>query len=233
MSGDAPLRIGLTGGIGSGKSTVAAMLVRLGAVLIDTDTIARELTAPGGAALPALQREFGDAILAADGSLDRAAMRARVFTDPALRQRLEAVLHPMIGDVVQQQAGAAANAVLVFDVPLLAESNHWRARVDRVLVIDCGVPKQIERVAARPGWTHDGAAAVVASQASRESRRAIADALIFNDGIGLAELQAHTAALWHLWNNSRPTTSAPPRPPRRGGRPPEGEQGNLGRPGVS
>ena len=128
-------------------------------------------------------------------------MRARVFADPALRQQLEAVLHPMIGAVAEQQADAAGNAVLVFDVPLLAESGHWRARVDRVLVIDCTVPTQVERVATRPGWTHDAAAAVIASQASRESRRAIADAVIFNDGIDLAELQAHTDALWRLWNN--------------------------------
>jgi dephospho-CoA kinase len=206
MNGDPRQRIGLTGGIGSGKSTVAAMLVRLGAGLIDTDAIARRLTAPRGGALSALQREFGDSILAADGSLDRPAMRARAFADPALRQRLEAVLHPMIGAETQHQADATGDAVLVFDVPLLAESGHWRARVGRVLVIDCSAQTQIARVAARPGWTHDSAAAVVASQAGRSARRAIADAVIFNDGITLAELQAHTETLWHLWNNSLPTT---------------------------
>jgi dephospho-CoA kinase len=200
------LKIGLTGGIGSGKSTVASMLVQLGATLIDTDAIARQLTAPGGAALPALRREFGDAILAADGSLDRAAMRARVFADLAQRQRLESVLHPIIGAEAQRLAAASSSALLVFDVPLLAESGHWRARVDRVLVIDCSVDTQIVRVTARTGWTRDGAAAVVASQASREARRAIADAVIFNDGIDLTGLQAHTQALWRLWNNSRPTT---------------------------
>jgi dephospho-CoA kinase len=195
------LKIGLTGGIGSGKSTVAAMLLPLGAALIDTDAIARALTAAGGAALPALRREFGDAIFTADGSLDRAAMRSRVFADTTVRQRLEAVLHPMIGAEAQRQADASTSAVLIFDVPLLAESKHWRARVDRVLVVDCRADTQIERVAARPGWTREAAAHAITAQASRETRRAIADAVIFNDGITRPELQAHTEALWRLWNN--------------------------------
>jgi dephospho-CoA kinase len=202
--GTGPLKIGLTGGIGSGKSTVAAMLVSQGAALIDTDAIARALTAAGGAALPPLQREFGDAILGPDGSLDRAAMRSRVFADAAVRQRLEAVLHPMIGAEAQRQADAASSPVLVFDVPLLAESGHWRARVHRVLVVDCRTGTQIERVAARPGWMRDAAAAAIAAQSSREARRAIADAVIYNDDIDLATLQAHTEALWRLWNNRRP-----------------------------
>ncbi len=196
------MRIGLTGGIGSGKSTVACMLQGLGAVLIDTDAIARQLTAPGGAALGPLEAAFGRGIVGADGGLDRVAMRERAFADPGVRARLEAVLHPMIGELARQQADAAGAAVCVFDVPLLAESGHWRARVDRVLVVDCSAPTQIARVAARPGWTREHAAAVVAAQADRASRRAIADAVIFNDGIGLTELQAHTEALWRLWNNS-------------------------------
>ena len=199
-------KVGLTGGIGSGKSTVASMLQRLGAALIDTDAIARALTAPGGEALPMLQREFGDAILLADGSLDRVAMRSRVFGDAGARQRLEAVLHPMIGAHAERQAGAAHSAVLLFDVPLLAESGHWRSRVDRVLVIDCSTETQISRVAARPGWTREAAAAVVAAQSSRRARCAIADAVVFNDGLDLPGLQAHTEALWRLWNNSRPMT---------------------------
>jgi dephospho-CoA kinase len=197
------MRIGLTGGIGSGKSTVAALLVRLGCALIDTDAIARLLTAPGGAALPALTHEFGNEILGADGGLDRAAMRARAFADTAVRHRLEAVLHPMIGQQAQAKAAAASNATLVFDVPLLTESGHWRSRLDRVLVVDCGAQTQLERVSARPGWTHEAAAAAIASQAGRDARRAIADAVICNDGITLGELQAHTEALWRLWNNQR------------------------------
>jgi len=198
-----PLKIGLTGGIGSGKSTVAAMLVPLGAALIDTDAIARALTAAGGAALPALAREFGDSIFHADGSLDRTAMRSRAFADTTVRQRLEAVLHPLIGGEAQRQADAASSATLVFDVPLLAESKHWRARMHRVLVVDCSIDTQIERVAARPGWTREAAAHAIAAQATREARRAVADAVIFNDGITKAELQAHTEALWRLWNNHR------------------------------
>jgi dephospho-CoA kinase len=195
--------IGLTGGIGSGKSTVASMLEALGAALIDTDAIARRLTARDGAALAALQREFGSAILDADGGLDRVAMRERAFADAASRRRLEAILHPMIGAEAQRQAAAARAAMRVFDVPLLAESGHWRTRVDRVLVIDCSAETQIERVAARAGWTREHAVAVVTAQARRASRRAVADAVIFNDAISLPELQAHTEALWRLWNNSR------------------------------
>jgi dephospho-CoA kinase len=196
-------RFGLTGGIGSGKSTVASMLVDCGAVLVDTDAIARELTSAGGAAMPELRREFGDVIVSPDGSLDRQSMRARAFADASLRLRLEAVLHPLIGREALRQADRAVGRVIVFDVPLLAESSHWRARTDRVLVVDCRVETQIERVAARPGWSRDAATAVVATQAPRERRRCVADAVIFNDGIDLTTLQAHTRSLWRLWNNSR------------------------------
>jgi dephospho-CoA kinase len=128
-------------------------------------------------------------------------MRNRAFADAAVRHRLEAVLHPMIGAEAQRQADTASSAALVFDVPLLAESTHWRARVQRVLVIDCGTDTQLERVSARPGWTREAAANAIAAQATREARSAIADAVIFNDGISLPELQAHTEALWRLWNN--------------------------------
>ncbi len=145
------------------------MLVPLGATLIDTDAISRALTAAGGAALPALRCEFGDAIFNADGSLDRAAMRSRAFADATVRHRLEAVLHPMIGAEAQRQAEAANSAALVFDVPLLAESQHWRARVHRVLVVDCRIETQIERVVASPGWTREAAAAAIAAQATRRS----------------------------------------------------------------
>jgi len=131
------MRIGLTGGIGSGKSTVAALLVRQGAVLIDTDAIARALTGPGGAAMPALRARFGDAIVDAQGALDRERMRALAFADPAAKRTLEAVLHPVIGAEAERQAVQAAGAPLVFDVPLLVESGHWRTKVDRVLLVDC------------------------------------------------------------------------------------------------
>lgn len=194
-----PLRIGLTGGIGSGKSTVAAVFARRGATVIDTDTIARRLTAAGGTAMPALGRVFGDSIVGPDGALDRGAMRAMAFSDPAVKQRLEAVLHPLIGAEANRQAAMATSPVLVFDVPLLAESKHWRERVDRVLVVDCGPATQIERVVQRPGWTRDAAERVIAGQASRATRRAIADAVIVNDGIGLEALAAAVESIWHLW----------------------------------
>jgi dephospho-CoA kinase len=204
---NAPLRIGLTGGIGSGKSTVAAQFVRLGATLVDTDAISRRITAAGGAAMPALLAEFGPSIADAAGALDRDAMRALAFSDATARRRLEAVLHPMIGIEAQRESEAATTTAVVFDVPLLAQSSAWRARVDRTLVIDCSEPTQIERVAARPGWTRDMAAAAIAAQSPRAARRAIADAVIFNDGIALESLQAQVDALWRLWmrlwNNAR------------------------------
>lgn len=195
-------RVGLTGGIGSGKSTVAQTLVDCGAWLVDADAIARQLTQAGGAAMPALQREFGSAALAPDGALNREHMRRLAFADPAAKTRLEALLHPLIGAESARQAalGQAAGApMLVFDVPLLTESGHWRARVDRVLVVDCEEGTQAERVARRPGWTVQAAQAVIAQQATRVQRRAIADAVIVNDQLSLAQLQAEVRALWGRW----------------------------------
>ena len=199
-------RIGLTGGIGSGKSTVAALLVAHGATLVDTDAIAHALTAPGGAAMPALRQRFGAAVAGSDGALDRAQMRSLVFADPAAKQALEAVLHPMIGAEAQRQAGWAADrgSVVVFDVPLLAESSAWRSRCQRILVIDCPTQTQVQRVMARSGWAADQVERVIAQQASRESRRAIADAVIFNDGLGPDALTSEVAALWAAWGLPRP-----------------------------
>jgi len=194
-----PVRIGLTGGIGSGKSTVAAMLARRGAAIVDTDAIARRLTAAGGAAMPALRQAFGKAVAGPDGALDRDAMRALAFSDPAAKQRLEALLHPLIGIEALREAAAASGEVVVFDVPLLAESKHWRQRVDRVLVVDCSEATQIERVTWRLGWTRSAAERVIASQASRAARRAIADAVILNDSIALDALDAAVETIWHLW----------------------------------
>ena len=192
-------RIGLTGGIGSGKSTVAAALQQCGAVLVDTDAIARLLTAPGGAALPALVEAFGAQVLGADGALDRARMRELAFADASTRARLESVLHPLIGEQARAQARAATGRPVVFDVPLLAESRHWRARVDRVLVVDCEPDTQVRRVQARSGWTEEAVRRVLAQQASREARRAIADAVIYNEGLSLPALQAEVRALWSRW----------------------------------
>ena len=193
------LRIGLTGGIGSGKSTVAGLLVALGARLVDTDAIARSLTAPGGAAMPALVAAFGTELVAADGALCRDTMRQRVFSDAQAKQCLESILHPLIGAEAARQAAAAGGRVVVFDVPLLTESVHWRARVDKVLVVDCSETTQVQRVALRPGWDTAMAERVLAQQATRAARRAIADAVLFNDGITLAALQAQVLAVWQAW----------------------------------
>jgi dephospho-CoA kinase len=196
------LHVGLTGGIGSGKSTVARMLVVCGAHLVDTDAIARALTGPGGAAMPALAAHFGPQVVAANGALDREIMRQWVFTDAAIKTQLEAILHPLIGSEGLRQAALSPERPVVFDVPLLAESQGlrpWRARVNRVLVVDCSVETQIERVKARPGWTAEAAQRVIAQQATRATRRGVADAVITNDGLALAQLEAEVRALWTLW----------------------------------
>ena len=192
-------RIGLTGGIGSGKSTVASLLVGQGALLVDTDAIARSLTQAGGAAMPALVAEFGAAALSVDGALDRAYMRALAFADSGAKARLEALLHPLIGQEARRQAAQAGSRPVVFDVPLLTESSHWRRRVQRVLVVDCSNETQCARVLQRPGWSEEVARSVIAQQASRQARRAIADAVIHNDGITLAVLEHQVRELWALW----------------------------------
>lgn len=194
-----PVRIGLTGGIGSGKSTVAAMLAARGATLIDTDAISRRLTSAGGAAMPTLREAFGEAMVGPDGALDREAMRALAFADPTAKHRLEALLHPRIGAEALREAEAATGPALVFDIPLLVESRHWRERVDRVLVVDSLTATQVERVALRPGWNRDLAERVIGGQTSRAARRAAADAVIFNDGISLAALDAAVGVVWREW----------------------------------
>lgn len=195
------LRLGLTGGIGSGKSTVARLFVERGAVLVDTDAIARALTLAGGAAIPALAQAFGADIIGADGALDRDRMRALAFADPDAKRRLEAILHPLIGQQALAAADAAGSAPVVFDVPLLAESSHWRARCRRIVVVDCSEATQVARVMARNGWAEDAVRRVIAQQAPRAARRAIADAVIHNDGVSIEDLAREVGALWGLWNN--------------------------------
>ncbi len=196
----AALRIGLTGGIGSGKSTVGAMLASLGAAMIDTDHIARRLTLPGGAAVGVIRDVFGAGFIDPDGGLDRVAMRGAAFADATLRERLEGILHPLIGAEVVRLARLAGETspALVFDVPLLVESGRWRQRVDVVWLVDCDEALQVARVAARPGWSEAAARSVIAQQASRPARRAAADAVIHNQGIPFAELTAEVDALWSL-----------------------------------
>ncbi|OYT98911.1 MAG: dephospho-CoA kinase [Burkholderiales bacterium PBB1] len=197
-----PLRIGLTGGIGSGKSTVAALLASHGAGIVDTDAISRRLTAAGGRAIPALREAFGDSAIDARGALDRRQMRDLIFDDPAARHRLEAILHPMIlADTESEAASLADSAVLVFDVPLLVESPQWLHRVHRVLVIDCSEATQIARVMQRSGWSQASVKAVIATQATREQRRAVADDMIVNDGISIDVLSEHVDRLWNSWKS--------------------------------
>ena len=195
-----PLRIGLTGGIGSGKSTVARLLAGHGAKVVDTDAISRSLTQAGGAAMPALREAFGDGVIGPDGGLDRDQMRRLAFADGTARSKLEAILHPMISAEAQREATAATDAaVIVFDIPLLVESGHWRDSVHRVLVVDCSASTQVERVMARSGWTADSVKAVMAAQATRERRNSIAHDVVVNDGISQADLARRVEALWNAW----------------------------------
>ncbi len=193
MSGSRPFVVALTGGIASGKTAVSTAFARLGVPVLDADLIAREVVEPGQPALAAVVAAFGDGILAPDGRLDRQRLRARIFADPAARQRLEAILHPAI-----RQAFAAASAVAggpyqVHAIPLLVESGR-ADQYDRVLVVDCPREMQLSRLLARDGETAERAAAILAAQASREARRAVATDLIENTG-SLAELEQSVAAL--------------------------------------
>jgi dephospho-CoA kinase len=175
--------VGLTGGVGSGKSTVAQLLAEMGAGMVDTDVIAHALTAPGGAAMSAITAEFGSGFVTREGALDRAAMRARVFSDPGARQRLEAILHPLIRTESLRQCGAADGIYVVLVVPLLAEHlAAYRPSLDRIAVVDCDPEQQLARTAARPGLDEAQARAILSAQASRSARLALADDVIDNRG---------------------------------------------------
>ena len=193
--------IGLTGGIGSGKSRVADMLAEWGAALVDTDEIARSLTAAGGAAMPAIEHEFGPQALTPDGALDRAWMRTQAFADSQVRRRLEAVLHPAIGRETQRQAAAARGSYLVFVVPLLVESlDRWRDRVDRICVVDCDPETQVARVQQRSGLTEQDIRRIMAAQAARARRLEVADDVILNDATTTPEqLRARALTLHDRW----------------------------------
>jgi dephospho-CoA kinase len=192
------LQIGLTGGIGCGKTTVADMFAALGATVVDTDLIAHSMTVPGGPAMAAIAAEFGAAYLTADGALDRASMRALVFSDPGAKLRLEAILHPLIRAEAEAQAKAATGAYVIFVVPLLIESGNWRHRVARVLAIDCPEALQIARVVARNGLPEAQVKAIMAAQVSRAVRLAAADDVITNDD-GIAALAPQVEALHRVY----------------------------------
>lgn len=190
--------VGLTGGIGSGKSTVATLLAQWGAVIMDADAIARSLTAPGGLAIAAIARQFGPDFITAEGAMDRDHMRALAYTDPRAKQQLEAIIHPLVEQETWRQAASAQAAgqdCLVFDVPLLVESASWRQKVDHVLVIDCLPATQIMRVMARSGLEKAAVEAIMAHQCSRQRRVRAADSVIFNDGLTHGDLSREVAAL--------------------------------------
>lgn len=178
----ASFSVGLTGGIGSGKTTVANLFAERGATIVDTDAIAHQLTQPGGAAIDALRTEFGAEAIDASGALDRAKMRALVFADPDAKNRLQAILHPLIRQECERAAEQAKGAYVMFDVPLLVESDRWRERVTRILVVDCPETMQVSRVMARSNMSEAQVRAIMATQATRAQRLAVADDVIVNDG---------------------------------------------------
>lgn len=189
--------VGLSGGIGSGKSAAAERFARLGAAVIDADAIAHELTGPGGAAMPAIEQAFGAQMITADGALDRAAMRRLVFDDASRRRQLEAILHPMIGAAIDARRNAAfvSGAPYVLMVaPLLVESGNYSSRFDRIAIVDCPEALQIKRVMTRNGFAAAEVEAIMAAQASRQARLKVADDVIRNDA-DLAMLQAQVAVL--------------------------------------
>ncbi len=187
------VRLGLTGGIGSGKSTVASLLAQAGAAIIDADAISRSLTQAGGMAIPAILAEFGEKLITPEGAMDRNAMRTLVFSNPQAKRQLEAIVHPLVAQGLQMQtlvALAAGKNFLVFDVPLLVESgDRWRRQVDWVCVVDCQTETQIQRVMARSALTRPEIEDIMAQQANRAKRLASADAVIYNDGIDFVQLK--------------------------------------------
>ncbi len=188
------LVVGLTGGIGSGKSAAADEFARLGATVVDTDAIAHELTGPGGAAVPEVRRLFGRAFVDASDAMDRKRMRDLVFSDAEEKARLEALLHPLIRAESMRRIASAAGPYVVHVVPLLIESPDHRARVDRVLVVDCPEALQVARVRQRSGLPEGEIRRIMASQVQREKRLAAADDVIDNSG-PIAALQQQVRQL--------------------------------------
>ncbi|EJE52650.1 dephospho-CoA kinase [Acidovorax sp. CF316] len=193
------MRIGLTGGIGSGKSTFGQLLASLGAALIDSDQIARSVTGPGGAAIEAIRQNFGVGYVDASGALDRARMRALAFSDEDARARLESIVHPLVTQrsaYEAHQAQQEGKRLIVHDIPLLVESGRWTRQLDAVVVIDCPPETQVERVVQRSGLAREAVQAILANQASRPVRRAAADAVVHNGPLcTLTQLQVQAVQL--------------------------------------
>ncbi len=198
-----PTRLGLTGGIGSGKSTVALMLQQLGAAVIDADALSKQVTGPGGVAMPLIEKAFGSNMVASDGSLNRNMMRQLILSDPQAKTKLEAIVHPAVGQAIADQQSTAivtGKKLIVLDIPLLVESGRWRAQLGHVVVIDCSQATQMQRVLARPssqGWTEQQVQNIMSLQATRAQRLAAADTVIYNDGIDLQTLHTHVLQLAH------------------------------------
>ena len=185
------LHLGITGGIGSGKSTVAALLAKKGAVVIDADAISRSTTATGGAAIPAIAASFGLDMITPDGALDRTQMRNRIFSDPAAKARLEAIIHPLVAAQIAQATLLAEKTdtpCIVFDIPLLVESGHWRSKLDKILVVDCSEATQVARATQRSGLAAEEVKKIIASQTSRVERLRAADIVIDNENLSLEGL---------------------------------------------
>lgn len=194
-TGSRTFSVGLTGGIGSGKTLVADRFAALGASVIDTDVLAHAVTAPGGSAMPAIAEQFGAEFVTAEGALDRARMRSLAFSDESARRKLEAITHPLIRAASDAAARAATGPYRVFVVPLLVESGNWRGRVDRVLVVDCEVETQIARVMSRNGFSREQVLAIIGRQATRDARLAAADDVIDNDHATRSDVYARVDAL--------------------------------------
>jgi dephospho-CoA kinase len=190
--------VGLTGGIGSGKTTVSDAFAQLGVQVVDTDVIAHQLTAPGGRAMPAILNAFGPAAALADGSLNRAYMREAAFSNAHTKKQLETILHPLIGEQANAEVEASSAPYVLLVVPLLVESGRWLARVDRVLLVDCDVATQIDRVMRRSQLSRDAVLAIVAQQASRDQRQAAADDVIVNEGV-TTQLHARVRDLHQIY----------------------------------
>lgn len=189
------LTVGLTGGIGSGKTTVAHMLAGCGATIIDADAISRSLTEAGGAALIPIKQVFGEEVIGADGALNRGAMREIVFAQPASRTKLEAIIHPLVQMRISAAIQNAPTDVVVLDIPLLVESPRWRKQIDLIVVVDCNVETQVSRVMQRNGWAASTIEAIIQSQATRGDRLKAADVVIFNEKSNLSILKNQVNSL--------------------------------------
>ena len=192
------VRVGLTGGIGSGKSTVAAMLRKLGAFVVDADAVSHTATASNGAALPGIVSFFGAEFLDSKGALNRHKIRETIFKDPTAKSKLEQILHPLIRREMLAEADVASSRgapCVVFDIPLLVESEAWRNFVNSVLVVDCTPEKQVRRVKERSGFSDEMVQSVISAQATRHDRLQAADIVLFNDDCSLEQLSTCVQAI--------------------------------------